>query len=122
MRRAARNVLDSSMVRYRAGDRLSGATIIAESTSRLWSDGNDSEGALLAGKINNLRLAVRRLDGVEVPAGGTFGFWAQIGRATRWKGYVRGRELREGCLVPAVGGGICQLSNGRLMISGSKQR
>ncbi|RYE96158.1 MAG: vanw family protein, partial [Oxalobacteraceae bacterium] len=25
--------------------------------------------------------------------------------------YVPGRELREGCLVPSVGGGLCQLSN-----------
>jgi vancomycin resistance protein YoaR len=24
---------------------------------------------------------------------------------------VRGRELRQGCLIPTVGGGLCQLSN-----------
>jgi hypothetical protein len=27
------------------------------------------------------------------------------------KGYVAGRELREGCLIPSIGGGLCQLSN-----------
>jgi hypothetical protein len=27
------------------------------------------------------------------------------------RGYVGGRELREGCLVPSIGGGLCQLSN-----------
>jgi hypothetical protein len=111
MRKAARNALDNRVVRFPVGDGLSGAAVIAESTSRLWSDGNDSEGHLLAGKIHNLRLAVRRLNGVEVPAGGLFSFWAQVGRTTRRKGYVRGRELREGCIIPAVGGGICQLSN-----------
>lgn len=27
------------------------------------------------------------------------------------KGYVEGRELREGCIIPNVGGGLCQMSN-----------
>lgn len=27
------------------------------------------------------------------------------------KGFVVGRELREGCIIPNVGGGLCQLSN-----------
>lgn len=111
IRKAARNALDNKVVRFRPGDKLSGANVIAESTSRLWSDSVDSESDLLAGKIHNLRLAARRLDGVEVPAGGLFSFWAQVGRTSRRKGYVRGRELREGCIIPAVGGGICQLSN-----------
>jgi hypothetical protein len=111
MKKAARNALEQRVVRFPAGDKLSGASLIAASTSRLWTDDNDSEGNLLAGKIHNLRLAARQLDGVEVPAGGLFSFWAQVGRTTRRKGYARGRELREGCIIPAVGGGICQLSN-----------
>jgi len=61
--------------------------------------------------VHNLRLALRRIDGVEVPAGDVFGFWAHVGRASRLRGFVRGRELREGCLVPSAGGGLCQLSN-----------
>ncbi|MBC7930295.1 MAG: VanW family protein, partial [Rubrivivax sp.] len=32
-------------------------------------------------------------------------------RASRGRGYGRGRELREGCVIPSVGGGLCQLSN-----------
>ena len=46
-----------------------------------------------------------------VPAGETFSFWKQVGRATRRRGFVAGRELREGCLVANIGGGLCQLSN-----------
>ena len=34
-----------------------------------------------------------------------------LGRITARKGFVLGREIREGCVVPTVGGGICQLSN-----------
>ena len=26
-------------------------------------------------------------------------------------GFVEGRELREGCIIPNIGGGLCQLSN-----------
>lgn len=69
------------------------------------------EARLVEGKIHNLRLALRRLDGARVRAGGTFSFWGQIGRATDRAGYVEGRELREGCIIPSIGGGLCQLSN-----------
>lgn len=67
--------------------------------------------AMELGKIQNLRVAARALDGLVIPAGQTFSFWRQLGRCTRRKGYVAGRQLQEGCLVRAVGGGICQLSN-----------
>ena len=69
------------------------------------------EYALTAGKIQNLRIALAGLDGIVVPAGETFSFWKQVGRATRRRGFVAGRELREGCLVANIGGGLCQLSN-----------
>jgi len=63
------------------------------------------------GKIQNLRAAVRRLNGVEVPAGALFSFWRQVGRATKRRGFVSGRMLQSGCVVPSIGGGLCQLSN-----------
>lgn len=83
----------------------------AESITALWPDSEETAPQLVAGKIHNLRLAARALHGVEVPAGATFSFWRQLGRATRGRGFVAGRELREGCLVPSIGGGLCQLSN-----------
>ncbi|HET6275534.1 MAG TPA: VanW family protein [Candidatus Cybelea sp.] len=70
-----------------------------------------AEARLIEGKIHNLGVALRRLDGARVPAGGTLSFWQQIGRATPRAGYVQGRELREGCIIPTIGGGLCQLSN-----------
>ncbi|MEP6672144.1 MAG: VanW family protein [Chthoniobacter sp.] len=33
-----------------------------------------------------------------------------MGRTTAGKGFAVGRELREGCLIPTLGGGLCQLS------------
>jgi hypothetical protein len=109
--RARRNLVDRQAKRYRAGASLAAAPIVAESRTKLWTEASDAERALLVGKIHNLRVALRRIDGVEIPAGGIFSFWAHIGRPTRLAGYVAGRELREGCVIPSVGGGLCQLSN-----------
>ena len=105
------NLLRNETARFAINERTADEAIIAECTTRLWTDHDDSERYLLAGKIHNLRLALRRLNGVEIPAGKTFSFWTQVGRASMLKGYVAGRELREGCIIPTVGGGLCQLSN-----------
>ncbi len=92
---------------------LRDAAVVAEIRSPLWSGAvGAAEHELTAGKIHNLRLAARALDGIEVPAGAVFSFWRQVGRAVRRRGFVAGRELREGCLVASTGGGLCQLSNG----------
>ncbi|MBK9757870.1 MAG: VanW family protein [Nannocystis sp.] len=93
------------------GDALRGGPLLAESRSRLWTAEDPREWPLEQGKVENLRIAARKLDGLELPAGATFSFWAQIGRPTRSQGFVAGREIREGCIVPAIAGGICQLSN-----------
>ncbi len=64
------------------------------------------------GKAQNLRLTAALLDGLRVPAGETFSFWRQVGRCHAGRGFVRGREIRQGCVIPSVGGGICGLTNG----------
>ena len=86
-------------------------TVVAESHTKLWSDERIEEEAFQLGKVQNLRRAAAALDGVLIPAGAVFSFWKQIGRASRRRGYVTGRMLQQGCLVPATGGGLCQLSN-----------
>ncbi|MGD0190958.1 MAG: VanW family protein [Rhizomicrobium sp.] len=63
------------------------------------------------GKVENLRVAARRLDGTLLTPGAVFGFWKQLGRPARRRGFVSGRMLQQGCIVPAAGGGLCQLSN-----------
>ena len=109
--RARRNAFDGDAVRFTAGFALAEAPVVAETKTKLWTEANDAERPLLVGKIHNLRLALRRIDGVEIPAGRIFSFWAHVGRPTRLRGFVAGRELREGCVIPSVGGGLCQLSN-----------
>jgi len=92
-------------------------TVIGTSHTPLWrlarkdAAGAGAEWKLTAGKVQNLRVAVRRLNGLAIPAGAVFSFWRALGRPTRSRGYVAGRELREGCMVASTGGGLCQLSN-----------
>jgi hypothetical protein len=87
------------------------SVVAGQSRTALWSDERPGERSHQLGKVQNLRRAAAALDGVVVPAGEVFSFWRQIGRASRRRGYVVGRMLQQGCLVPAVGGGLCQLSN-----------
>jgi hypothetical protein len=84
---------------------------LASSATQLWTDTNPSEAWYQRGKIQNLRVAASRLHGCVIPAGEIFSFWQQVGRAKTRKGYAPGRMLQEGCMIPAIGGGLCQLSN-----------
>lgn len=88
------------------------APVIGKVVSPLYTSGVPAGFALQAGKVQNLRVAARSLNGVVIPAGEVFSFWAHVPRPTRRAGFVEGRELREGCVVPSIGGGLCQLSNG----------
>jgi len=92
------------------GGDLTDAPVVAEKRAPLWRELTAAEFPLTAGKVENLRRAARAFHGVEVPPGEVFSFWRQLGRITKTRGFTTGRELREGCLVPAIGGGLCQLS------------
>jgi vancomycin resistance protein VanW len=91
--------------------RLPNTQTLSEIASPLYTVTDKNEQHLQLGKVQNLRVAAQLLDGILIPAGGVFSFWKQIGRPSRGKGFVKGRELRQGCLIPTVAGGICQLSN-----------
>lgn len=110
-RRGLINALDRELRVHPKTAELIDAPIVASSVSRLWTENDARERHLIAGKIQNLRVAIKCISGTEVAAGETFSFWKQIGRASTRRGFARGREVREGCLIPSVGGGLCQLSN-----------
>lgn len=97
--------------RLRRMDAALFATVVASSRTPLWAEVPPAERALQRGKVQNLRVAARHLDRTLLDAGAVFSFWKQLGRASRARGFARGRMLREGCIVPATGGGLCQLSN-----------
>lgn len=102
--------LGSNVKFHPRGGMLRSQPVAAEESALLWSQVSETEFPLTVGKVQNLRAACRILDGIEVPAREVFSFWKQLGRTTRSKGFTEGRELRSGCMVPNLGGGLCQLS------------
>lgn len=101
----------AALPRHRMGTGLAQAPVAARCEQALWAGGEDAEFALTAGKVQNLRVVRSRLHGLEVPAGQVWSFWRQVGPPHRRHGFVPGRELRAGCVVPAIAGGICQVTN-----------
>ena len=98
--------------RYRKLSALpAGSRLLALDEHRLYSTSSLHERDLELGKVQNLRVAAAAVDGVVITPGETFSFWRAAGRPSRGNGYVVGRELRNGCMIPSVGGGICQLTN-----------
>ncbi|MCD9187571.1 MAG: VanW family protein [Pyrinomonadaceae bacterium] len=111
LKRGFKNLFDTNLNSFPKSEQLSDSNPIAESKTELWTETEPEERFLIAGKIENLRLAVKKINGIVIPANRIFSFWKQIGKAGRLNGFVVGRELREGCIIPNVGGGLCQLSN-----------
>jgi hypothetical protein len=106
-----RNNIGSKVVRWPAAQALAANPVLAQRHTPLWSDGRPDEFPLIAGKVHNLRVARAAFHAIEIPAGEIFSFWKQLGRPSARRGFVEGREVREGCVVPTLAGGICQLSN-----------
>ncbi|HEY8146373.1 MAG TPA: VanW family protein [Kofleriaceae bacterium] len=63
------------------------------------------------GKLRNVALAAPHLDGLVVAPEAPLSFWRAVPRPTAARGYQHGMELRGGCIVPSLGGGLCLLSN-----------
>lgn len=53
-------------------------------------------------KIANLKIAIKKLDGLVLNSGQTFSYWRQIGKPTRKKGYLEGMVLHNGTVVAGV--------------------
>lgn len=111
MRRAVID-LAAGLKRLEASPAPDGWVVVGESRTELWSEERSREHRHQRGKVENLRRAAQAIGGGRLPAGQVFSFWRHVGRASRRRGFVAGRMLQEGCLVPAVGGGLCQMSNG----------
>ena len=104
--------LRNSTKKFKIDDQFLNEFVIAISESDLWNPNDNKDNWILtAGKIENLRIAAKKLNGLQIKANEVFSFWQHIGNPNFGKGYVIGREIREGCIVPTIAGGLCQLSN-----------
>ncbi|MFC7489664.1 MULTISPECIES: VanW family protein [unclassified Knoellia] len=62
------------------------------------------------GRVSNIRLAARTLNGTYVAPGATFSLNEVLGRRTPEKGYQKGGVIQDGRLSENYGGGISQVS------------
>jgi len=67
LKRTAENFFDSEIKTFHSGDNLKDKPTVAESKTPLWTKSEPEEQWLLAGKVHNLRLAVKRLNRLEIP-------------------------------------------------------
>jgi hypothetical protein len=111
LQRFVRDSLIDRPALHGKNNRLADKDALAVSSTPLWTTHDRTETNLIAGKIQNLRVAVAKINGIEVAANEVFSFWRHIGRPSQLRGFVKGRELRQGCIIPTTGGGLCQLSN-----------
>ncbi|MCI5058806.1 MAG: VanW family protein [Flavobacteriales bacterium] len=79
--------------------------------SKLIKKLGDSDMTLQYNKIDNLKIVIKRVNGIIIKPGETFSFCKTVGLPTKRKGYKLGMELSFGKARPGIGGGICQSSN-----------
>ncbi len=63
------------------------------------------------GKLHNLKLAARTLNGLRIHPGATVSFWRVIGRPVERRGFQIGRAIVNGRLDADIGGGLCQVAS-----------
>lgn len=68
-------------------------------------------GATFNQKVTNIEVASKGISQVVVMPGEIFSFWKIVPRPTKKNGFVKSRNLVNGEISTAIGGGICQLAS-----------
>ncbi len=63
-----------------------------------------------ANRQHNIRVAAAKLSGKIIPADAEFSFIDYLGLVALSNGYRRELVIKEGAIIPEVGGGVCQVS------------
>lgn len=71
----------------------------------------NSDLTLQYNKVENLKIAMRKLNGIIIRPGETFSFCKLVGCPTKKKGYLEGMMLSNGEAISGIGGGLCQIAN-----------
>lgn len=85
--------------------------LVLEHRLPIYRDFPGVDRSLFDNKRENLRLALRRLDGVVIPPGSLFSLWRLVGAPTARRGFREGLVLQRGAPSRGIGGGLCQLAN-----------
>lgn len=99
----------ATFAKYRSADLLPN-TVFTHKTPLLRKL-KDVDMWLQHNKVENLKIAVKQLDGIIIRPGETLSYWRLIGKPSKGKGYKEGMILYYGGFKAGTGGGLCQLSN-----------
>ena len=75
---------------------------VASFTTKIYTKDSDRQ--------NNLSIACSTLNNTTIANGKTFSFSKTVGKATSSKGYKKANVFRNGDVIEALGGGLCQVS------------
>ncbi|TGL99770.1 VanW family protein [Leptospira jelokensis] len=90
--------------------------LVKDSPSKTFFENNTSislpilPSPLKTGKLQNLKIAIAKINEQVLLPGKIFSFWTEIGKPTIKKGYTEGRVIRNGEVASEIAGGLCQLS------------
>lgn len=85
--------------------------IVSEHQNKLIKTGKDVDPVLQYNKAENIRIACRKINGLQIKPGEVFSFWKCVGKTSKANGFSDGRVIVNGNLVKGVGGGLCNLAN-----------
>ena len=85
--------------------------LIKSHRSRMLRELQGVDMTLQQNKVENLRLAGAKVNGIIIAPGETFSFWHTVGRTGEKQGYLPGLTIGNGKLGADAGGGLCQLAN-----------
>lgn len=71
----------------------------------------DSDIQLQYNKVENIKIAIEKINKIIIKPGEVFSFCKIVGLPTKNKGYLPGMELCFGEARPGIGGGLCQIAN-----------
>ena len=85
--------------------------VVKSHSSVIMRDLNGVDPQLQKNKAVNLRLALKKINGIVIQPGETFSFWRLVGDPSEKRGYTEGLVIDKGRISRGVGGGLCQLAN-----------
>lgn len=71
---------------------------------------NRGDDTVKANRLHNLSMAISALNGISIPAGGTFSLSHHIGEPTEERGYASGPAFINGRVSSDAGGGLCLIA------------
>jgi vancomycin resistance protein YoaR len=67
-------------------------------------------GAAQSGRVHNIELAAKAIDGAVLEPGGELSFNARVGQRSYQRGFEAANEISNRRIVRGVGGGVCQVA------------